>query len=56
MTEGFAKYLRKQNLSDSTVKSYLYAVRQFDTQHGAPTKKKCASTVNGSYNPTGRAQ
>lgn len=39
MTDDFAKYLRKQNLSDSTVKSYLYAVRQFDTQHGAPTKK-----------------
>lgn len=36
MTDDFAKYLRKQNLSDSTVKSCLYAVRQFDTQYGAP--------------------
>ena len=39
MTDDFAKYLRKQNLSDSTVKSYLYAVRQFDTQHGAKSAR-----------------
>lgn len=39
MTDDFTKYLRKKNLSDSTVKSYLCAVKWFDRLYGAPTKR-----------------
>lgn len=39
MTKEFEKYLREKNFSDNTVKSYLYAVKQFEEHYGLPTKK-----------------
>lgn len=39
MTENFKKYLQKRNLSENTIKSYVYAVKQFDEHYATLTKK-----------------
>ena len=39
MTEDFERYLRERNLSENTISSYLFAVRQFHEQHNAINQK-----------------
>lgn len=38
MIEEFERHLRGTNLSENTVTSYLFAVRQFGERHEAITK------------------
>lgn len=58
MTENFKKYLQEKNFSENTVKSYVYALRQFAERFPAPAKQNlkkhrewliaqyCPQTVN----------
>ena len=39
MIEEFERHLRGTNLSENTVTSYLFAVRQFGERHEAVTKR-----------------
>ena len=39
MIEEFERHLRGTNLSENTVTSYLFAVRQFGERHDAVTKR-----------------
>ena len=39
MIEEFERHLRGTNLSENTVTSYLFAVRQFEERHDAVTKR-----------------
>lgn len=39
MTENFKKYLESRELSGSTVRSYMYALRQFEDMYSLPTKE-----------------
>lgn len=39
MAEDFERYLREKNLSENTISSYLFAVRQFYEQHNAINQK-----------------
>ena len=39
MIEEFEKYLRGTNLSENTISSYLFALRQYSSQHDGITKK-----------------
>lgn len=39
MTENFGNYMRKRNLSENTIRSYAYALRQFKAHFGMLTKK-----------------
>lgn len=38
MTEKFEKHLQERNLSPNTRKAYLYALRQFSSRFGTPTR------------------
>lgn len=38
MKRDFEKYLKEMKLSDNTITSYLYAIRQYETQYGQITK------------------
>lgn len=40
MVEEFEQYLQEQNLSQNTIISYLYAVRQYQEKYGSFTRKK----------------
>lgn len=54
MTENFKNYLQGRNLAGNTVKSYTYALRQFEEQFAAPTKqnlKKYKEWLIAKYNP-----
>lgn len=37
--ENFERHLRSSNLSENTISSYLFAIRQFSTQYGSVTLK-----------------
>ena len=37
--KSFEKYLQKTNLSDNTIKSYLFAIKQFNTKYNSIQKK-----------------
>ena len=39
MIEEFERYLRGTNLSENTISSYLFAIRQYSSQHDGITKK-----------------
>ena len=39
MIEEFERYLRGTNLSENTISSYLFALRQYSSQHDGITKK-----------------
>ena len=39
MTEKFEKYLLERDLSDNTIRAYLYALRQFKGRYTSPTKR-----------------
>ena len=39
MIEEFERYLRGTNLSENTISSYLFALRQYSSQHDSITKK-----------------
>ena len=39
MIEEFERYLRGTNLSENTISSYLFALRQYSLQHDGITKK-----------------
>ena len=39
MDEKFERHLREQNLSDNTISSYLFAVKQYSDQYGDITQK-----------------
>ena len=40
MITEFERYLRRTNLSENTIASYLYAARQFFERYGEATQKK----------------
>lgn len=39
MTEKFEKYLLERDLSDNTIRAYLYALRQFKGRYTSPAKR-----------------
>ena len=39
MIEEFERHLRGTNLSENTISSYLFAIRQYSSQHDGITKK-----------------
>ncbi len=39
MIEKFERHLREENLSENTISSYCYALRQFSEQFGEVSKK-----------------
>ena len=43
MTEKFERHLRDQNLSENTISSYLFAVKQYNDQYGEVTQKNLRS-------------
>lgn len=43
MTEKFERHLRDQNLSENTISSYLFAVKQYNDQYGEVTQKNLKS-------------
>ncbi|MBQ9036005.1 MAG: tyrosine-type recombinase/integrase [Erysipelotrichaceae bacterium] len=43
MTEKFERHLRDQNLSENTISSYLFAVRQYNDQYGDVSQKNLRS-------------
>lgn len=43
MTEKFERHLRDQNLSENTILSYLFAVKQYNDQYGEVTQKNLRS-------------
>lgn len=43
MIEKFERHLRNQNLSENTIASYLFAVKQYNEQFGEVTQKKLRS-------------
>lgn len=43
MNTDFERYLRDTNLSENTISSYLFAVRQFHEQYEDITQKKSES-------------
>lgn len=43
MIEKFERHLRNQNLSENTISSYLFAVKQYNEQFGEVTQKKLRS-------------
>ena len=54
MTETFEKYLLEKNLSDNTIKAYLYALRQFKERYASPTKSRLREYkdwLTGRYKP-----
>ena len=53
MIEEFERHLRGTNLSENTISSYLFALRQYSSQYDGITKKNlraykvCGSLGNG---------
>ena len=43
MIEEFERHLRGTNLSENTISSYLFAIRQYNSQYDGITKKKMSS-------------
>lgn len=43
MTEKFERHLRDQNLSENTISSYLFAVKQYNDQYGEVSQKNLRS-------------
>lgn len=41
MIEEFERHLRGTNLSENTISSYLFALRQYSSQYDGITKKTC---------------
>ena len=45
--ENFETYLRQGNMAENTVAAYLYAVREYYSQHKELNKRNCESSYSG---------
>ena len=52
--KDFEKYLQSTNLSENTIASYVFAIKQFKNQYDAVSKKNLRAILSLSENQLGK--